>query len=323
MSSNINGENSLLIQSHKIKNKLINQGNLPSISKGNIDAGRMSNIFKRLPPVDDIQGYVAAVNSVPILTKDEEELLCDEFYKKNNMDAGNILFLSHLRLVVKMAFGFKKYYDNIQDLIAEGNLGLLKALKKFSIEKGVRFATYAMLWIRASMQDFVFKNKSIVRSITTNNDKSIVYNSPKLSKELDMLGDSDANEMYNTYFDTSKEHAKSVMQRAHQSDISTDAFIDGEMQVTIGETLPSNTPNPKELYNQNARAEDAKQTLGKALDTLDERSRRVIYARYIIDKKKTLAELSRELGISIERVRQIETAVMNKLRNILVPQVNA
>ncbi len=282
-----------------------------SLVSGNLinKNSKNNNAFDRLPPVSDMQNYIAAVNSVPILTKEEEDVLCDEFYNKQNIQAGNLLLLSHLRLVVKMAFGFKKYCDNMQDLIAEGNLGLLKALKKFSIEKEVRFATYAILWIRASMQDFVFKNKSIVRSITTNQDKSIVFNAGKMHSNQQ---DDDA---YINYFGVSKGKAQQVLQHSYKNDISIDEDT-GTDFLNIDQSFTENH-SPLTLYSQKQAVIKAKQSLSYALSRLDERSRTVIYARYISSKKQTLLDVSRELGVSVERVRQIEVKALQRLKEIL------
>jgi RNA polymerase sigma-32 factor len=293
--------------------KALHLGNstAPSLQSANLStkSSKASNAFDRLPPVSDMQNYIAAVNSVPILTKEEEDVLCDEFYNKQNVKAGNLLLLSHLRLVVKMAFGFKKYCDNMQDLIAEGNLGLLKALKKFSIEKEVRFATYAILWIRASMQDFVFKNKSIVRSITTNQDKSIVFNAGKIN---DSQQDDDA---YMNYFGVSKGKAQQVLQNSYKSDVSIDGETGADF-LNIDQSF-AESHNPITQYNQKQALINAKQSLSYAMSKLDERSRMVIHARYISQDKQTLLDISRGLGVSVERVRQIEVKALQKLKEIL------
>jgi len=275
-------------------------------------------------PKGDYQGlyaYIQKVNSFKMLTQQEEQDLCDKFYNQGDALAGNTIFLSHLRLVVKIAFGFKKHFDNMQELIAEGNVGLLKALKKFDTKKNVRFATYAMLWIRASVQDFINKNKSIIAIGTSTASKNVIYNLPKVLQNNDgsfssissSLGAKNVEAVFGTM---SPIEVEQIYSNAKYGVVAIDENFEGAGH-HVSSPYNSSISTPEEDYQERKSKQLLSAKIQKALDTLDDRSKTVIQHRFLSDEKSTLSDVAKLLGVSIERVRQIEVSAITKMKTIL------
>ena len=286
------------------------ESNLPSIPK---DLGRGG--------YHGLHSYIQKVNSFAILTQQEEKELCDKFYNKGDVQAGNTIFLSHLRLVVKIAFGFKKHFDNMQELIAEGNVGLLKALKKFDTNKNVRFATYAMLWIRASVQDFINKNKSIVALGTNTANKNVIYNLPKVlqnnngsfSSISSVIGAKNVESVFGTM---SSNEVEQIYNNAKYGAVSIDENFETSSH-QISSSQNNSIATPEEEFEERQSKQILSNKIQKALQNLDERSRVVIQHRFLNDEKSTLSDIAKLLGVSIERVRQIEVNAITKMKTVL------
>jgi RNA polymerase sigma-32 factor len=292
-----------------------------------------------IPKYNTVQSYIKKVNSFPMLTFDEEKTLCNRFYNDGNNEAGNKIFLAHLRLVVKMAFAFKKHFDNVQELIAEGNLGLLKALKKFDVTKNVRFATYAMLWIRASIQDYIFKNKSVVTIATSNSEKNVIYNISKASKAMKdgktfngskktELTPQQNDSIYKEFELTTKQNnslegvfklsdakIQDIYTRSKYGHYSIDDGLDLNPS-NIEENSFSEIYSPEFYHKASVNKKNASSSLINAMHALNEREKKVIEGRFLGDKKLTLSQIAVEVGVSVERVRQIEALALKKMRNI-------
>ena len=280
-----------------------------------------------------LKNYINKVNSFAMLTHDVEIDLCDKFYNKGDIEAGNQIFLSHLRLVVKMAFSFKKYFDNIQELIGEGNIGLLKALKKFDVTKKVRFATYAMLWIKASMQEYVFKNKSIVPIATNNNQKNVIYNLSKVVNdnrnkkqeitEVQTKSGFDIaiskNNMQNDIektFQSKSNNVEITHNRYKYNDISIDESFES-VYTNSSNNLSDSIETPQENFARKSNASLLSGSLANAIKNLYDRAKELIKYRFLSDEKLTLSEISKILKISVERVRQIEESSLQKMKETL------
>jgi RNA polymerase sigma-32 factor len=245
-----------------------------------------------------------------------------------------------------MAFAFSKHLNNVSDLIAEGNVGLLKALKKFDINKKVRFATYAMLWIRATIQDYIFKNKSVVPIATNNAQKNVIYNFAKVLKNkngsfkslgpnytesdktlLETNGFEIANKSNKFAYDFNTEYGFNGMSQTEVENIYNrskynDVSINDDFESIYGSSYGHNPSNiqiksPHEDFISKNKAQLASQMINKAMSKLDERSASVIKYRFLEENKKTLSEIASILGISIERVRQIEESALQKIKQVV------
>lgn len=265
-----------------------------------------------------ISKYISYVNSLPMLTEDQENDLIDKFYNYNNKDAGQQIIMSHLRLVVKIAMEFRRYKMHMMEMIAEGNYGLLKALQKFDLGKGVRFSTYAMLWIKSYIQDFIVKNRSIIKIGSTALQKKIIYNLAKVKTALGVVDSGSYNKNIQEIADTfgtstrELEYISNVMSGTQS--LNTKVF-DDEVSELIDVISDEDNQSPEALTL--TAMDSPERTLQAALFSLDERERRIITARRLTDEPATLKDLSTELNVSQERVRQIEEKALTKLKKFL------
>ena len=265
--------------------------------------------------------YIKKVNQFPILTEEEEKNLLEDFFKNRNIKAGHVVLNSHLRLVVKIAMQYKRYHTSLFDLIAEGNLGLLKALKNFSLEKKVRFATYAMLWVKASIREFLIKSISSVKAITTNSQKKLLFG---LSKARRFLGISageihskkqveDISKLLNVEAGEIAEYER-MMRETKETSLNEARFEEGGTE--MGDAI-SNGENLAETSLVKNSKEILKSKLQNALQKLSPKEAEIIKLRMLDGEKNTLATLSEKFGISKERVRQIQDSATKKLKKIL------
>ena len=285
------------------------------------------NTIKTYSENGQIAEYIKTINKFPILNEQQEKALLVDFFENKNKNAGHLILNSHLRLVVKIAMEYKKYHASLMDLIAEGNLGLLKALQKFSLEKQVRFSTYAILWIKASIKHFLTKSISSIKAITTNTQKKLFFHLSKAKKYLDienkisnpdeitkisnMLGVSKA-EIYN--------HEKMIDEIKETS--TNDIIYQNNDATERGETISSPESNLEDItLNANSNSL-LKVQLADALSQLSKREAQIIKYRILKPEKYTLAELSTKFSISKERIRQIQENGLKKLKKILQNQEN-
>ena len=261
---------------------------------------------------DNIDKYISSVNSLPILSEDEEKRLFIDFKENNNLYAAKTLTLAHLRVVVSVARKYVGYGLPLVDLIQEGNLGLMKAVKKFDIDNGARLVTFALYWIRSEIQEFVLKNWKIVKIATTKAQRKLFFklrsfkgtdNNPFSNKEITSLSDK---------LNVKKSDVITMEMRLTSNDSSLSSQFDGsdEKQIEISDSTYDPSKNIEKMdHNRKLKAE-----LYSILDTkFDERTRYIVYNRYLSDKSMTLSDLSSKLGISLERVRQIESKALNSL----------
>ena len=269
-----------------------------------------------------IAEYIKAINKFPILTEQQEHTLLLDFFENNNKNAGHLVLNSHLRLVVKIAMEYKKYHASLMDLIAEGNLGLLKALQKFSLQKQVRFSTYAMLWIKASIKHFLTKSISSIKAITTNTQKKLFFHLSKAKKYLQIenkISNPDEVAKLSSMLGVSKTeiHTHERMLEEIKETSTNDIIYHDNNATERGDTI-SNPMSNLEDITLNANHKDLiKAKLTEALSQLSKREAQIIRYRILNPEKYTLAELSTKFAISKERIRQIQENGLKKLKKIL------
>ncbi len=273
------------------------------------------------------QLIIKAATNAPYLERDEEHDLATRWANDQDQEALHKLTSAHMRLVVALAFKFKRYGLPTSDLIQEGHIGLLEAAARFEPERGVRFSTYATWWIRASMQDYILRNWSIVRGGTSSNQKSLFFNLRRLRAQISRTGKvANTQELYTELAQALKVSVKDVATmdaRFSGPDHSLNAPVsdDGEGSAQRQDFLASDDPLLEESVGGMIDGERERQWLAEAINVLNDRERRIIEARRLADDGATLEELGGELGISKERVRQIEAKALSKLRSELI-QIN-
>ncbi len=273
-------------------------------------------------PTGSLDAYIQAVNTIPILSAEEEKELAERFRKHNDLRAARQLVLSHLRFVVKVARGYSGYGLPQGDLIQEGNIGLMKAVKRFDPKVGVRLVTFAVHWIRAEIHEFIIKNWRIVKVATTKEQRKLFFNLRSAKKRLGWLTRKEVEEVAED-LGVKPKTVLEMEQRMNAHDTSFDPGpeLDDDDHHAFGpaqyledrrfqpDTLVENVEHDTQQYEQ----------LHEALKTLDDRSKDILQKRWLATdgKKATLHELADEYGISAERIRQLEKTAMQKLRTVM------
>ena len=267
--------------------------------------------------------FISKTMKAPLLEREEEVKLGNELRDKGDEKALEKLVSSHLRLVVKMAAGFKGYGLPVSDLIQEGTLGLMDAAKKFDPEKGVRFSTYARWWILASIQDYVMRNSSIVKIGTTPAQKSLFFNLRRLRAKI-------SNNLVGPMSNEDRLEIARILGVPKASVERMEALLSGydaSLNSTIGsdesdgselqEFLEDDRPNPEENIAYQSHQTSRRNVIAKAMAALDERERQIIKHRFLEENKPTLEEIGHDFGVSKERIRQIESRALEKLKLFL------
>ena len=278
-----------------------------------------ATLARRLPlPGADLQGYLQALNAFPFLTAEEERALAERYRRDQDLDAAWQLVTSHLRYVVKITRGYLGYGLPHEDLIQEGNIGLMKAAKRFDPDVGVRFVSFAVHWIRAEVHEFVLRNWRIVKIATTKAQRKLFFNLRSRKKRLAWLSKAEVEDIANDLGVRPDEVLE--MERRLSSQ---DAPFDG-VGVEGGEDRPSpalfiedRRYDPGAVVEEAEWKESATERMTEALATLDERSRDVVTRRWLQEPKAKLRELADVHGISAERVRQIEAGALARLRDTM------
>ena len=268
----------------------------------------------------DLSSYISSVNVQPYLSADEELDLAKRYHEDEDLDAAQSLVLSHLRYVVQVARGFAGYGIPLGDLIQEGNIGLMKAVKRFDPERGVRLVSYATHWINAEIYEFILRNFRIVRIATDRVRRKIFFNLRKHRSGLDAMTEDEISELSNK-LDAPVETIRDMEIRMNGAYVSFDGNpdeSDSEESVSApSDYLGDMTFNPERVtedsWEENHRAEQ----LDHAIGELDERSRDIIANRYLSENKMTLQDLASKYGVSAERIRQIETNALSTMRNLI------
>jgi RNA polymerase sigma-32 factor len=255
------------------------------------------------------------INRIPLLSQEEEFNLAVKYRKNNDLDAVEKLITSNLRFVVKVAFEYKSYGIKILDLIQEGNIGLMMAVKKFDPYKGYRFISYAIWWIRAYIQNFIIKNWSLVKIGTTQAQKKLFYKIGKVRKALESNQENEKKyEVLAKDMDVAKEEIIEREQRMSSRDLSLDAPFDDNQELSHFDLLKETSPNQEEVLGDEEEKKILEGEVQDAMKRLTEKEEYVIKNRIMADSPLTLQEIGTHLKLSRERVRQIESEALNKLR---------
>ena len=266
-------------------------------------------------PAGSIDSYVHSVNQVPILTLEEEQRLARLLKESNDIEAARQLVMSHLRFVVKIARGYSGYGLQQSDLIQEGNIGLMKAVKRFDPDVGVRLVSFAVHWVRAEIHEFILRNWRVVKIATTKAQRKLFFNLRSSKKRLGWLNQKEINEVAED-LGVKPSDVIEMEKRMSNYDATLETRIEdeeGSFNAPIS-YLENNEPNPEELLENEQNINHEQETLKNAISLLDERSKDIISSRWLTEKKATLHELAAIHNISAERVRQIENTAIKKLK---------
>jgi RNA polymerase sigma-32 factor len=267
-------------------------------------------------PLGSLDQYIQAASAIPVLTAAEEFELATRFREASDLDAARRLVLSHLRFVVHIARGYAGYGLQIGDLIQEGNVGLMKAVKRFDPNVGVRLVSFAVHWIRAEIHEFVLRNWRLVRVATTKAQRKLFFNLRKSKKRLAWLS-KDETEAVAADLGVTPREVTEMEQRLAGQDVSFDPDPEDDESFAPAAYLRSPNSDPALTVERADADEDAHDRLKDALGQLDERSRAILARRWLTDDKATLHELAAEYNVSAERIRQIEASAIAKLRTKL------
>ena len=277
----------------------------------------MGTLAHRLPaPAADLQGYLRAVQAFPFLTADEERDLATRFRRDDDLDAAWRLVTSHLRYVAKVARGYRGYGLPQEDLIQEGNVGLMKAVKRFDPGVGVRLVSFAMHWIRAEIHEFVLRNWRIVKVATTKAQRKLFFNLRGTKPRLGALTREEADAIASD-LEVRPEDVIEMERRLAARDEAFDDPADDEDRPAPAAFIADSAPDPSEAVEGEEWSESAARHLYSALDALDERARDVVRRRWLAEPRAKLRELAGEYDISAERVRQIEAQALRELEDAL------
>jgi len=276
-----------------------------------------------LPPVSSLEAYVQAANAIPMLTQERERELGRRLKEQNDLTAARDMVLSHLRLVVSVARNYMGYGLPQADLVQEGNIGLMKAVKRFDPERGVRLASFAIHWIKAEIHEYILRNWRMVKIATTKAQRKLFFNLRSMKPTMAALTRKEIKQVARV-LNVKESDVVEMEQRLGGGDIALEVGPDESADdiVTPITYLADTSEGPAETYER-AEGESLKaRGLVHALDSLDERSRRIIRARWLAESDpKTLHELAREFGVSAERIRQIEAKAMQKMKKELAALV--
>ena len=269
-------------------------------------------------PVGSLDAYIHAVGSIPVLSKEDEQSLASHFRDEQDLDAARELVMAHLRFVVHIAKGYTGYGLPLGDLIQEGNVGLMKAVKRFDPDYGVRLVSFAVHWIRAEIHEFVLKNWRIVKVATTKAQRKLFFNLRKNKKSLAWLSHAETQAVAKDLGVTPKEVTEMERRLSARDAIFDPApDADDERAFTPAAYLPSPDADPAVQVEKTDWHDDATHRMTEAMTTLDERSRHILESRWLAEDKQTLHELADEYGVSAERIRQIEANAIKKLRTAM------
>jgi RNA polymerase sigma-32 factor len=264
---------------------------------------------------NSLETYLVQINQFPLLTQEEEFKLAVKYRKYEDIEAAQKLITSNLRFVVKIAFEYKSYGVKIQDLIQEGNIGLMMAVKKFNPYKGYRFISYAIWWIRAYMQNFIIKTWSLVKIGTTQAQKKLFYKIGKVRKALEADGKNEKRyELLARDLDVTKEDIIEMEQRMSSRDLSLDTPFDESKELTHLELLREESLNQEEAIAQEEEKKIREREVQDAMKRLNDKEVYVIKSRIMAEEPLTLQQIGDHLKLSRERVRQIESEALKKLK---------
>ena len=276
----------------------------------------IANNFPVPSALGSLDAYIAAVNRIPVLTAEEEQDLARRYRDEEDLDAAKTLVMSHLRFVVHVARGYQGYGLGMGDLVQEGNIGLMKAVKRFDPDQGVRLVSFAVHWVRAEMHEFILRNWRIVKVATTKAQRKLFFNLRKSKKRLGWMNDAEVTAVAKD-LNVSKREVLEMESRLSGRDIGFDAPDDTDDDAPpspVAYLASDAGDDPALAYERDSHEEDQLEMLREAMAGLDARSRDILKRRFLGEPKATLQELADEYGVSAERVRQIEANALKKMR---------
>jgi RNA polymerase sigma-32 factor len=269
-------------------------------------------------PVGSLDSYIDRVSQIPVLSKEAEVALAVRFRSDADLEAARQLVLSHLRFVVHIARGYLGYGLPMGDLVQEGNVGLMKAVKRFDPTVGVRLVSFAVHWIRAEIHEYVLRNWRLVKVATTKSQRKLFFNLRKMKKNLAWLSEAETAAVARD-LGVDVADVREMEQRLSARDMSFDPTPESDEEEAYSPAmyLPASNADPAIEVENEEWEEDSTERLTMALEKLDERSRSILKRRWMAEDKATLHELADEYGISAERVRQVESNAINKLKGLM------
>ena len=267
--------------------------------------------------------YLTEIKKFPVLTAEQEYMLAKRYQEHQDPEAAKQLVTSHLRLVAKIAMGYRGYGLPVSELIAEGNIGLMQGVKKFEPDRGFRLATYAMWWIKASMQEFILRSWSLVKMGTTAAQKKLFFNLRRMKKNLDAYEDTDLHpddvRKIATDLGVSEQEVVNMNRRMMMGgDASLNISFNDEGEGQWQDLLEDNGPLQDQIVEDAQEATNRHSLLVEAMESLNDRERHILTQRRLTDDPRTLEELSQEYNVSRERVRQIEVRAFEKLQKAIL-----
>ncbi len=276
-------------------------------------------LIPALTPDGNLSKYLSRIRSFPMLDKDEEYMLAKSWSERDDVEAAHKLVTSHLRLVAKIAMGYRGYGLPLSDLISEGNIGMMHAVKKFDPERGFRLATYAMWWIKASIQEYILRSWSLVKIGTTAAQKKLFFNLRRLKGKIDAIDGGDLKPEQVTYIADTLEVAETEVISMNQRMSGGDKSLNTPMASDIDgggewqDWIEDDRENQEVEFAEREEFEAQYSVMREALESLNPREQRIIHARRLTEPALTLEDLSEEFNVSRERIRQIEVRAFEKL----------
>lgn len=275
-------------------------------------------------PIGSLDAYLDAIGRIPILSREQETTLATRFRTDNDVEAARQLVLSHLRFVVHIARGYVGYGLPMSDLVQEGNVGLMKAVKRFDPSVGVRLVSFAVHWIRAEIHEFVLRNWRLVKVATTKAQRKLFFNLRKYKRNLGWLSAEETRAVARD-LGVSEQDVTEMERRLSSRDVSYDpapeAEDDGNTNYSPAAYLPAADADPAVAVENAEWDDDVSDRVAFAMTQLDDRSRAILQARWMNEPKATLHDLADQFGVSAERIRQIEANAIKKLKKLVVEEV--
>ncbi|MGV3580904.1 MAG: RNA polymerase sigma factor RpoH [Methylophilus sp.] len=275
--------------------------------------------------LDSLDQYLRTIKQFPVLSAEEEYEYATRLKKNEDLEAARALIVSHLRLVASIARGYAGYGLPQSDLIQEGNIGLMKAVKRFDPDRGVRLVSFAMHWIKAEMNEFIVRNWRLVKTATTKAQRKLFFNLRSMKQSYDTLLPEQIQHIAKE-LNVKPEEVMEMEYRLNGQEISLDAHLDddGDESFSPIAYLEDESPGPSEFLENTQNEQRQSSGLSKALMSLDERSRRIVEARWLNENaNSTLHDLAAEFNISAERIRQIEQKAMQKIKSVMTTELEA
>jgi len=281
-----------------------------------MNTGKNLQVIDPITPGRDLPAYIASVNSIAVLTPEHELELAKQYYYDDNVDAARQLVMAHLRFVVHMAKTYSGYGLSQADLIQEGNVGLMKAVKRFNPEVGVRLVSFAVHWIKAEMHEYILRNWRIVKVATTKAQRKLFFNLRSSKKKLGWLNNEETHAVAQD-LGVDPKVVRQMEGRMSAYDTSFDAEPDSDDDAAYRAPayyLEDQSSDLAENLEEDEWAETTKNSLMLALGGLDDRSQDILRSRWLSDEKATLHDLAGKYGVSAERIRQLEKSAMDKIK---------